>query len=187
MKTDKFYKAYLEANKKVDSELKVLEQKRSELITELSEVEAEYGLVTNNGEFEKAQETYKEVLKAKEKLKEHDDLLKIKQDTVPAIKRKNKFELLNKVNDLRSFYQEEAEDIQVRMNKVIDEYNGIIEELRDLNMLYNSDLSQYDNLHYYLPVREKDLFKKEYGEWRYKTRHMITPKNEIEKVEINEY
>ena len=58
MKTDKFYKEYLEANKKQDEELKALEQKRSELVTELSEVEAEYGLATNNGEFEKAHEIH---------------------------------------------------------------------------------------------------------------------------------
>ncbi|WP_301420185.1 hypothetical protein [Mammaliicoccus lentus] len=187
MKTDKFYKEYLEANKKVEEELKTLEQKRKEIVTELSSVEQEYGLATNQGEFEKAQEVYAEVTKLKEQLKERESIIKIKKDTMPAIKRKNLFELLNKVNDLKSFYREEAEDIQVRINKVIEEFNTIAEELSDLNMLYNSDLSQYDNLHYYLPVREKDLFKKEYGEWKYKTRHMITPKNEIEKVEINEY
>ncbi|WP_256092646.1 hypothetical protein [Staphylococcus equorum] len=41
MKIDKFYKEYLEANKKSDEELKALELKRNELVTELSEVEQE--------------------------------------------------------------------------------------------------------------------------------------------------
>ncbi|WP_239734668.1 hypothetical protein [Mammaliicoccus sp. G-M28] len=142
-------------------------------------------MATNNGEFEKAQESYKEVLKAKEKLKEHDDLIKIKKDTVPAIKRKNLFELLNKVNDLRSYYQEEAEDIQVRLNNAIEEYNAIIEEFRDLNTLYNHDLIEYDNIHHFLSVQDKDLFKKQYGTWKAKTRNMINHKGELDKVEIS--
>ncbi|WP_323703509.1 hypothetical protein [Mammaliicoccus sp. Dog046] len=187
MKTDKLYKEYLEANKKQDKELKTLEQKRNELVAELTEVEQVYGLATNNGEFEKAQEAYKEVLKAKEKLKEHDDLIKIKQDTVPAIKRKNLFKLLSSVNDLRSFYIDEAEDIQARLNNAIEEYNGIIEELSDLNMLYNDDLSKYDNLHYFLSVQDKHLFKNQHGEWKAKTRNMINHKGELDKVEISKY
>lgn len=187
MKTDKFYKEYLEANKKQDKELKALEQKRSDLFAELSEVEAEYGLATNNGDFDKAQETYKEVSEAKEQLKEHEDLMKIKKDTMPAIKRKNLFELLNKVNDLRSYYQEEAEGLKEKLNNAIEVYNDVIEEVKDLNMLYNDDLSKYDNLHYFLPIKEKDLFKKQHGEWKAKTRNMINHKDELDKVEISKY
>lgn len=187
MKTDKLYNEYLEANKKVEEGLQILEQKKKEVSTELASVEQEYGLATNQGEFEKARDFYSEITKLKEKLNEQESIIKIKKDTMPAIKRKNLFELLNKVNDLKSFYREEAEDIQRRMNKVIDEYNAFMEELSDLNMLYNSDLSKYDNLHYNLPVKEKDLFKKEYGDWKYKTRHMITPTKEMEKVEVSKY
>ncbi|OEK71086.1 hypothetical protein AST01_02415 [Staphylococcus equorum] len=144
-------------------------------------------MATNNGEFEKAKKVYTQLTKLKEQLKERESIIKIKKDTMPAIKRKNEFELLNKMNDLRSFYQEEAEDIQVIMNKVIEEYNDVVEEARDLNMLYNDDLSKYDNLHYFFPVKEKSLFKKEYGDWKYKSQHMIDHKGELDKVEISKH
>ena len=187
MKTDKFYKEYLEANKKVEEELKTLEEKRQEIVTELSSVEQEYGLATNQGEFEKAQEVYVEVTKLKEQLKERESIIKIKKDTMPAIKRKNLFELLNKVNDLRSFYQEEAEGLKERLNNTIEEYNAVIEEVKELNTLYNMDLSKYDNLHYFLPYNEKHLFKKQHGDWKAKTRNMINHKDELDKVEISKY
>lgn len=187
MKTDKLYKEYLTENKRIDSEMASLEADRKERVNELLAVEQEYGLATNNGEFDKAKEVFKEVEKAKEKLKEQENLIKIKQDTVPAIKRKNLFKLLSSVNDLRSFYIDEAEDIQERLNNAIEEYNGIIEELSDLNMLYNDDLSKYDNLHYFLSVQDKHLFKNQHGEWKSKTRNMINHNGELDKVEISKY
>lgn len=187
MKTDKFYKEYLEANKKQDEELKALEQKRSELVTELSKVEAEYGLATNNGEFEKAQEIHSMIAEFKAQINVQESIIKVKKDTMPAIKRKNLFELLNKVNDLRSFYQEEAEGLKEKLNNAIEVYNDVIEEVKDLNMFYNTDLSKYDNLHYFLPIKEKDLFKKQHGEWKAKTRNMINHKDELDKVEISKH
>lgn len=187
MKADKFYKEYLEANKKQDEELKALEQKRSELVTELSEVEAEYGLATNNGEFEKAYEIHSMIAEFKAQINLQESIIKVKKNVMPAIKRKNLFELLNKVNDLRSFYQEEAEGLKEKLNNAIEVYNDVIEEVKDLNMFYNTDLSKYDNLHHFLSFHEKDLFKKEYGVWRAKSRNMINHKDELDKVEISKH
>ncbi|WP_239761082.1 hypothetical protein [Mammaliicoccus sp. N-M51] len=187
MKTDKLYKEYLAENKRIDSEIASLEADRKAIVNELVAVEQEYGLATNNGDFDKAKEVFKEVEKAKEKLKEQENLIKIKQDTVPALKRQNKFKLLNSVNDLRLFYIDEAEVLKDKLNNAIQNYNDVIEQVKDLNTLYNSDLAKFDNLHHSLSYADKDLFKKQHGDWKYKTRHMIHHKDELEEVKIEKY
>ena len=187
MKTDKLYKEYLAENKRIDSEMASLEADRKALVNELVAVEQEYGLATNNGDFDKAKEVFKEVQKAKEKLKEQENLIKIKQDTVPALKKKNTFNLLNNVNNLRSFYIDEAEVLKDKLNNAIQNYNDVIEQARDLNTLYNSDLAQFDNLHHSLSYADKDLFKKQHGDWKYKSRNMIQLKGELEEVEISKH
>lgn len=177
MKTDKLYKENLAENKRIDSEMASLEADRKAIVNELAAVEQEYGLATNNGDFDKA----------KEKLKEQENLIKIKQDTVPALKRQNIFKLLNNVNDLRSFYIDEAEVLKDKLNNVIKNYNDVIEQVKDLNMLYNSDLAKFDNLHHSLSYADKELFKKQHGDWKYKSRHMIHHKDELEEVKIEKY
>lgn len=187
MKTDKLYKEYLAENKRIDSEMASLEADRKALINELLAVEQEYGLATNNGDFVKAKEVFKEVEKTKEKLKEQENLIKIKQDTVTALKKKNTFNLLNNVNDLRSFYMEEAEVLKDKLNNVIQEYNDVVEQTMDLNTLYNSDLAKFGNLQHSMSFADKDLFEIQHGDWKYKSRNMIQLKGELEEVKIEKY
>ena len=187
MKTDKLYKEYLAENKRIDSEIASLEADRKAIVNELVAVEQEYGLATNNGDFDKAKEVFKEVQKAKEKLKDQENLIKIKQDTVPALKRKNKFKLLNNVNDLKSFYIDEAQVLKDKLNNAIQNYNDVIEQVKDLNTLYNSDSHKFDNLHHYLSFAEQEMFKKQHGTWKSKSRTLIHHDGELKEVKIEKY
>lgn len=155
MRTEQQFNEYKNKVQNKQNAIDDLVATENELKKDISQLENDYKQALSIDDEMKAEQLFNERIKKENELKQLSNKLIVKRDLLDAFTKEEKIKLFNHVHGIDELYSKDKENLDSLINKCINELNGYLEQVDNLEKEYRDELFKYNGIYNGLSKEDK--------------------------------